>query len=319
MNTSIPLKNILVLGGAGFLGTNLCGALLAQGHMVTSVDNYSTGRGTNLRHLTSNPNFQVIRRSILLRLCGAFDGYNEIYNLACPASPTHYQFDPINTMRVSVDGALNVLEAAQFMGAKVLQASTSEVYGDPLMQPQNEDYWGNVNPIGIRGCYDNGKRAAETLFFDYHRQYNTRIKVIRIFNTYGPYIHPDDGRVVPNFIKQALRGQPITLHGTGMQTRAFCYVDDLVEGMIKMMESPDKITGPINLGNPDLITMEELARIIIQLTFSKSKIKFLPMPSDDPQDRCPDITRAKHQLNWEPRTPLIEGLQRTINYLDSVL
>lgn len=308
-------KEILVLGGAGFLGTNLCDRLLRDGNRVTCIDTYNTGRESNIAHLKTNPNFTAWRYDITMSMWPIFNGFDQIYNLACPASPTHYQFDPINTMRVNILGAMNVLELARWSGARVLQASTSEVYGNPMIQPQSEDYWGNVNPIGIRSCYDEGKRAAETLFFDYHRQHQTKIRVIRIFNTYGPYMHPSDGRVVPNFIKQALLDDDITLHGNGEQTRAFCYVDDLISGMIRMMNSSDHITGPINLGNPYLVSMKYLAEYIIKLTGSKSKIIHLPMPSDDPVDRCPDISRAIEQLKWRPKITLHNGLIRTINYM----
>jgi UDP-glucuronate decarboxylase len=309
-------KRVLVTGGAGFLGSHLCERLLAQGHEVLSVDNYFTGRRDNIGQLLGNPNFEAMRHDVTFPLYVEVD---EIYNLACPASPIHYQFDPVQTTKTSVIGAINMLGLAKRVKAKVFQASTSEVYGDPTIHPQTEDYRGNVNPIGPRACYDEGKRAAETLFFDYHRQHRLRVKVIRIFNTYGPRMHPNDGRVVSNFIVQALKGEPITIYGTGDQTRAFCYVDDMIEGFLRLMATPDEITGPINVGNPVETTVRELAEKIIALTGSKSRIESRPLPVDDPIQRCPDITKARTLLNWEPRVPLQTGLEKTIAYFDNLL
>ena len=305
------MKKILVTGGAGFLGSHLCEALLKQGHEVLCLDNYFTGSKLNILHLMSNPFFELVRHDITQPFDVEVD---EIYNLACPASPIHYQQDPIKTINTSVMGAINMLELAKQLNCKILQSSTSEVYGDPTTHPQTEEYWGNVNPIGIRSCYDEGKRCAETLFFDYYRERQVRIKVVRIFNTYGPNMHPNDGRVVSNFIIQALRGQDITIYGDGSQTRSFCYCDDLIKGLITMMETPDNITGPINLGNPTEFTIRQLAEIIIELTGSSSKIKFLPAVSDDPQKRKPDITKAKDILQWEPTVELRDGLVKTIDY-----
>jgi len=309
-------KRILVTGGAGFLGSHLCEKLLAAGHDVLAVDNYFTGRRENVAHLMDNKRFEIMRHDITFPLYVEVD---EIYNLACPASPVHYQFDPVQTTKVSVVGAINMLGLAKRVKAKVFQASTSEVYGDPTVHPQTEDYRGSVNTIGPRACYDEGKRCAETLFFDYLRQHKLRIKVVRIFNTYGPRMHPNDGRVVSNFIVQALKGEDITIFGDGMQTRAFCYVDDLVEGFVRMMATPDDITGPVNLGNPVEMPMVELARRVIALTGTKSNLVFRPLPVDDPMQRCPDISKAKAILGWEPRVQLDAGLTRTIDYFDRLL
>ena len=313
---SINKKRILVTGGAGFLGSHLCERLVAQGHDVLSVDNYFTGRKENIAHLMQESNFEAMRHDVCFPLYVEVD---EIYNLACPASPVHYQFDPVQTTKTSVSGAINMLGLAKRVRAKVFQASTSEVYGDPVVHPQTEEYRGNVNPIGPRACYDEGKRCAETLFFDYHRQHNLRIKVARIFNTYGPRMHPNDGRVVSNFIVQALKGEPITVYGDGKQTRAFCYVDDLVEGFLRLMATSDEITGPINLGNPVETPVIVLAEKIIELVGSKSKIESRPLPVDDPVQRCPDISRARNLLGWEPRVPLATGLERTIAFFDRLL
>ena len=302
-------RRIMVTGGAGFLGSHLCDRLLAEGHDVLSVDNYFTGRKDNIAHLLDNPNFEAMRHDVTFPLYVEVD---EIYNLACPASPVHYQFDPVQTTKTSVVGAINVLGIAKRVKAKVLQASTSEVYGDPAVSPQAEGYRGNVNPIGPRACYDEGKRCAETLFFDYWRQHRVRIKVVRIFNTYGPRMHPNDGRVVSNFIVQALRGEDITLYGDGTQTRAFCYVDDLVDGFVRMMATGDDVTGPVNLGNPVEIQVRELAERVISLTGSRSRIVHRPLPVDDPLQRCPDIAQARAALGWEPRVGLQEGLRTTI-------
>ncbi|WP_159348772.1 UDP-glucuronic acid decarboxylase family protein [Roseomonas harenae] len=304
-------KRILVTGGAGFLGSHLCERLLGAGHDVLCVDNYFTGRRENIAHLMSHPQFEVLRHDITLPLYVEVD---EIYNLACPASPVHYQYDPVQTTKVSVVGAINMLGLAKRVGARILQASTSEIYGDPDVHPQTEEYRGNVNPLGPRACYDEGKRCAETLFFDYARKHRVRIRVVRIFNTYGPRLHDSDGRVVSNFILQALRGEDITIYGDGQQTRAFCYVDDLIGGMIAMMNADDDVTGPINLGNPHEISMQTLAQQIITLTGARSRIVNRPLPEDDPTQRCPDITRARQVLGWEPCVPLEEGLRRTIAY-----
>lgn len=309
-------KRILVTGGAGFLGSHLCERLLKEGNEVICLDNFFTGTKDNIAHLIDNPYFEVVRHDITQPIYMEVD---EIYNLACPASPPHYQHDPIHTMKTSVLGAMNVLGLAKRTGAKVFQASTSEVYGDPLVHPQPESYWGHVNPIGIRSCYDEGKRAAETLFFDYHRQHGVKIKVARIFNTYGPRMHPHDGRVVSNFIIQALKGEDITVYGDGHQTRSFCYVDDLIEAFIRLMNSPDDVTGPINTGNPGEFTMIELAEKIIKLTESKSKLVFEPLPHDDPKQRKPDITVAKGSLAWNPKIKLDEGLVSTINYFSDLV
>ena len=310
------MKKILVTGGAGFLGSHLCEALLKQGNEVICMDNYFTGSKSNIIHLLDNPYFELYRHDVTMP---AHVEVDEIYNLACPASPIHYQYDPIKTIQTSIMGAINMLGVAKRTGAKILQASTSEVYGDPHVHPQPEEYWGNVNPIGIRSCYDEGKRCAETLFFDYHRQNNVRIKVIRIFNTYGPNMHPNDGRVVSNFIVQALKGKDITIYGDGSQTRSFCYCDDLIRGMIAMMATPDEITGPINLGNPHEFTIKQLAELVIELTGSKSQIIYEPLPSDDPTQRQPIIDKAKEILNWEPTVQLREGLVKTIEYFDRKL
>jgi len=313
---SLGKKRILVTGGAGFLGSHLCERLVAQGHDVLCVDNYFTGRKENIAHLMPEANFEAMRHDVCFPLYVEVD---EIYNLACPASPVHYQFDPVQTTKTSVSGAINMLGLAKRVRAKVFQASTSEVYGDPVVHPQTEEYRGNVNPIGPRACYDEGKRCAETLFFDYHRQHNLRVKVARIFNTYGPRMHPNDGRVVSNFIVQALKGEPITVYGDGKQTRAFCYVDDLVEGFLRLMATADEITGPINLGNPVETPVVALAEKIVELVGSKSKIESRPLPVDDPVQRCPDISRARNLLGWEPRVPLATGLERTIAYFDRLL
>ncbi len=310
------MKKILVTGGAGFLGSHLCEALLKQGNEVICMDNYFTGSKSNIIHLLDNPYFELYRHDVTMP---AHVEVDEIYNLACPASPIHYQYDPIKTIQTSIMGAINMLGVAKRTGAKILQASTSEVYGDPHVHPQPEEYWGNVNPIGIRSCYDEGKRCAETLFFDYHRQNNVRIKVIRIFNTYGPNMHPNDGRVVSNFIVQALKNHDITIYGDGSQTRSFCYCDDLIRGMIAMMATPDEITGPINLGNPHEFTIKQLAELVIELTGSKSKIIYEPLPSDDPTQRQPIIDKAKTILGWEPTVQLREGLTKTIEYFDHKL
>jgi UDP-glucuronate decarboxylase len=309
-------QRILVTGGAGFLGSHLCERLVAQGHDVLAVDNYFTGRKENVAHLLKESNFEVMRHDICFPLYVEVD---EIYNLACPASPVHYQFDPVQTTKTSVSGAINMLGLAKRVRAKVFQSSTSEVYGDPNVHPQTEEYRGNVNPIGPRACYDEGKRCAETLFFDYHRQHNLRIKVARIFNTYGPRMHPNDGRVVSNFIVQALQNKPITVYGDGKQTRAFCYVDDLIEGFLRLMASPDELTGPINLGNPVETPVIELAQKIIALIGSTSTLEMRPLPVDDPVQRCPDISRARDLLDWEPRVPLETGLERTIAFFDRLL
>jgi UDP-glucuronate decarboxylase len=313
---SLTRKRILVTGGAGFLGSHLCERLVGEGHDVLCVDNYFTGRKDNIAHLMDKPNFETMRHDICFPLYVEVD---EIYNLACPASPVHYQFDPVQTTKVSVIGAINMLGLAKRVRARIFQASTSEVYGDPTVHPQTEAYRGNVNPLGPRACYDEGKRCAETLFFDYLRQHKLAIKVVRIFNTYGPRMHPNDGRVVSNFIVQALRGEDITLFGDGGQTRAFCYVDDLIEGFVRMMASGDDITGPINLGNPHEIPVRELAERIIALTGARSNIVHRPLPEDDPLQRCPDISRARDVLGWQPRVTLDEGLTRTIAYFENLL
>jgi UDP-glucuronate decarboxylase len=309
-------KRILVSGGGGFLGSHLCAQILNQGHEVLCVDNFYTGRRSNIAHLLSNPRFEVLRHDICFPLYVEAD---EIYNLACPASPVHYQFDPIQTTKTSVHGAINMLGLAKRLRIKILQASTSEVYGDPTVHPQTEDYWGNVNPIGIRSCYDEGKRCAETLFFDYHRQCKLKIKVARIFNTYGPRMHPNDGRVVSNFIVQALKNEDITIFGNGTQTRSFCYVDDLIDGLIKLMNSSDDFTGPVNLGNPTESTISYLANKIIELTGSRSRIVYSPLPDDDPCKRQPNLELAKNVLNWHPGTSLDEGLKKTIAYFRTFL
>ena len=308
--------NILITGGAGFLGSHLCDALIEKGHDILCVDNFFTGNKSNISHLLTNPNFTLIRHDVTFPLYVEVD---QIYNLACPASPIHYQFDPVQTTKTSVHGAINMLGLAKRLKARILQASTSEVYGDPEIHPQTEEYWGHVNPIGIRSCYDEGKRCAETLFFDYWRQHKLEIKVMRIFNTYGPRMHPNDGRVVSNFIVQALNNKPITIYGDGSQTRSFCYVDDLITGMIKLMESQKSITGPINMGNPSEFTMIELAELVIKLTSSRSKLKFKSLPEDDPKQRQPNISLAKSKLNWSPKVSLEEGLNKTITYFKNLL
>ena len=308
-------KRILVTGGAGFLGSHLCERLLREGHDVLCVDNYFTGRRGNVGHLLDNPNFELVRHDVTFPLYVEVD---EIYNLACPASPIHYQHDPVQTTKTSVHGAINMLGLAKRVRAKIFQASTSEVYGDPTVHPQTEDYWGNVNPIGFRSCYDEGKRCAETLFFDYHRQHKLRIKVGRIFNTYGPRMHPNDGRVVSNFIMQALAGEPITIYGDGHQTRSFCFVSDLIEAFVAMMATPDEVTGPINMGNPAEMTIRELAETVIEMTGSRSKIVSRPLPPDDPVQRRPDITMARNVLGWEPKVSLREGLEPTIAYFSAL-
>jgi UDP-glucuronate decarboxylase len=305
------MKRILVTGGAGFLGSHLCERLLAQGHDVLCVDNFFTGTKSNVAHLMTQPRFELLRHDVTFPLYVEVD---HIYNLACPASPIHYQFDPVQTTKASVHGAINMLGLAKRVKAKILQASTSEVYGDPEIHPQKESYWGRVNPIGLRSCYDEGKRCAETLFFDYWRQHRVLIKVVRIFNTYGPRMHPDDGRVVSNFIIQALKGQEITVYGDGTQTRSFCFVDDLVEAMLRTMDTPDEFTGPINIGNPTEFTMLQLAELVLKMTRSKSKLVFKPLPSDDPRQRQPDISLAQELLGWSPTTELEQGLERTIRY-----
>ena len=309
-------KTILVTGGAGFLGSHLCDRLLADGHDIICVDNFFTGTKRNIEHLIEHPRFELIRHDVTFPL---YVEVEEIYNLACPASPVHYQHDPVQTTKTSVHGAINMLGLAKRLKCKIFQASTSEVYGDPSVHPQTEDYWGNVNPVGPRSCYDEGKRCAETLFFDYHRQHKLEIKVARIFNTYGPRMHPNDGRVVSNFIVQALNGEPITIYGDGSQTRAFCYVDDLVDGFVKLMNSPADLIGPINLGNPGEFTIRELAELTVEMTGSKSKLVFRPLPTDDPRQRQPDIARAREELDWQPTIPLRQGLQHTIAYFDRLL
>jgi UDP-glucuronate decarboxylase len=309
-------KRVLVTGGSGFLGSHLCERLLAAGNEVLCVDNFFTGRKDNIAHLLQNPCFELLRHDVTLPLYVEVD---EIYNLACPASPVHYQFDPVQTTKVSVIGAINMLGLAKRVKAKVFQASTSEIYGDPEVHPQKEDYRGNVSTLGPRACYDEGKRCAETLFFDYRRQHALPIKVVRIFNTYGPRMHPNDGRVISNFIVQALRGEDITLYGEGAQTRAFCYVDDLINGFVRMMATPDNITGPVNLGNPEELPIRALAERIIKLTGSRSKLVFRPLPQDDPMQRCPDISLAKSLLDWQPSVPLDAGLLRTVSYFDHLL
>ncbi len=309
------LKRILVTGGAGFLGSHLCDRLVAQGHDVICLDNFFTSQKSNVAHLLSKPNFELIRHDVVQSI---FLEVDEIYNLACPASPVHYQYNPVKTVKTSVMGAINMLGLAKRVRAKILQASTSEVYGEPAVHPQPESYWGNVNPIGVRSCYDEGKRCAETLFFDYHRMNRVNIRVVRIFNTYGPRMHPYDGRVVSNFIVQALTGQDITIYGDGLQTRSFCYVDDLIDGLMRMMNGPDDFIGPVNLGNPGEFTMRQLAELTLELTGANVKIVHLPRPSDDPSQRQPDISLARARLGWEPRVPLREGLARTIEFFKSI-
>ena len=314
--SSLLENRALVSGGSGFLGSHLCDRLIGRGQEVLCVDNLFTGQKRNIAHLHANPKFEFLRHDVTFPL---FVEVDQIWNLACPASPIHYQHDPVQTTKTSVHGAINMLGLAKRLGAKILQASTSEVYGDPSVHPQPESYWGNVNPIGTRSCYDEGKRCAETLFFDYHRQHRLRIKVLRIFNTYGPRMHPADGRVVSNFIVQALKGEDITIYGDGRQTRSFCYVDDLIEGMIRLMDSGDDVTGPINVGNPGEFTMIELAEAVLRLTGSKSKLVRLPLPADDPKQRQPDITKARDVLGWEPKVQLEDGLKETIAYFRKLL
>lgn len=309
-------ERILVTGGAGFIGSHLCDRLIAAGHEVLCVDNYYTGGRRNIAHLIKNERFEAMRHDVTFPLYVEAD---TIYNLACPASPIHYQFDPVQTLKTSVHGAINMLGLAKRTKAKIFQASTSEVYGDPTVHPQPESYWGNVNPLGPRACYDEGKRAAETLFFDYHRQHKVRVKIARIFNTYGPNMHPQDGRVVSNFIVAALQGNDLTLYGKGDQTRAFCYVSDLVEGIVRLMATPDDVVGPINLGNTGEFTIRELAETVLKLTGSKSKIIYGPLPADDPQQRKPDITLARQTLGWEPKVQLEDGLRETIAYFKKLL
>ena len=313
--SSLLAKKILVTGGAGFIGSHLCERLVARGDDVLCLDNFFTGAKANIAHLLKADNFELLRHDVTVPLVVEID---EIYNLACPASPVHYQYDPVQTTKTSVHGAINMLGLAKRTGAKILQSSTSEVYGDPEVHPQPESYKGNVNPIGPRACYDEGKRCAETLFFDYHRQNNLNIRVCRIFNTYGPRMHPEDGRVVSNFIMQALRGEPLTLYGDGSQTRSFCYVDDLVDGIMGLMDAPDENTGPMNLGNPNEFTIRALAETIAEMTGAKSKIVYMPLPEDDPTQRCPDITLAKSVLGWEPKIQIRDGLTRAIEYFKSI-
>jgi len=309
-------KRILVTGGAGFVGSHLCSRLLGEGHDVLCVDNFFTGTKDNVLGLLENPHFELMRHDVTFPL---FVEVDEIYNLACPASPIHYQHDPVQTTKTSVHGAINMLGLAKRLNAKIFQASTSEVYGDPQVHPQTETYWGHVNPIGVRSCYDEGKRCAETLFFDYRRQHNLTIKIARIFNTYGPNMHPNDGRVVSNFIMQALQDKPITIYGDGSQTRSFCYVDDLIEAFVRLMATPDDFTGPVNTGNPGEFTIKELAEKVIELTGSRSRLEYLSLPSDDPLQRQPDISLAKEALGWEPGVKLEEGLKKTIPYFEQLL
>ncbi len=309
------MKRILITGGAGFLGSHLCDKLIAEGHDILCVDNYFTGSKKNIEHLLNHPRFELMRHDVTFPLYVEVD---EIYNLACPASPVHYQWDPVQTTKTSVHGAINMLGLAKRVKAKILQASTSEVYGDPEVHPQPESYWGKVNPIGPRSCYDEGKRCAETLFFDYWRQHQLKIKVVRIFNTYGPRMHPNDGRVVSNFIVQALKNQDITIYGDGSQTRSFCYMDDLLEAMVKAMNTGNDFTGPVNIGNPEEFSMLELAEIVLKLTRSKSKIIFQSLPQDDPKQRKPDISLAKRALGWEPKVRLQDGLKETISYFKTI-
>ncbi|MBW8317228.1 MAG: UDP-glucuronic acid decarboxylase family protein [Hydrogenophaga sp.] len=309
-------KRVMITGGAGFLGSHLCERLLNEGNDVLCVDNFYSGTKDNVAHLVNNPHFELMRHDVTFPLYVEVD---EIYNLACPASPIHYQRDPVQTTKTSVHGAINVLGLAKRTGARIFQASTSEVYGDPEVHPQEESYWGRVNPIGIRSCYDEGKRCAETLFFDYHRQHRVKIKVARIFNTYGPRMHPNDGRVVSNFIVQALRGEDITIYGDGSQTRSFCYADDLIEGFVRLMASSDSVTGPINLGNPVEFTIKELAEAVLTKVGGRSRLVFKPLPQDDPRQRRPDIARAQAELGWEPRVQLDAGLEKTIHYFKQFL
>ncbi len=314
--TLFKKKRILVTGGAGFLGSHLCEKLIKEGNEVICLDNYYTGSKNNISHLMNNENFELLRHDICFPLYVEVD---EIYNLACPASPIHYQYDPVQTTKTSVHGSINMLGLAKRQNAKIFQASTSEVYGDPEIHPQNESYWGRVNPIGLRSCYDEGKRCAETLFFDYYRQHKLKIKIARIFNTYGPRMHPNDGRVVSNFIIQALKNKDITIYGDGKQTRSFCFVDDLINAMLLIMDTGDDFTGPINIGNPNEFTIQELAEKIVKLTNSNSQIIFKPLPEDDPKQRKPDISSAKEKINWEPKTNLDGGLKKTINYFEKIL
>jgi UDP-glucuronate decarboxylase len=309
-------QRVLVPGGAGFIGSHLCDRLVASGHEVLCIDNFYSGTRRNVRHHLGNPRFELMRHDVCFPLYVEVD---EIYNLACPASPIHYQFDPVQTIKTNVHGAINMLGLAKRVKAKILQASTSEIYGDPMIHPQTEDYWGNVNPIGPRSCYDEGKRCAETLFFDYNRQHGLRIKVARIFNTYGPRMHPNDGRVVSNFIVQALRNKDITVYGDGTQTRSFCYVDDLVDGLVRLMQSGDDVIGPVNLGNPAELTIRQLAESIIDLTRSSSKIVHRPLPADDPKQRQPDVSKAQELLDWRPNLPLRDGLTKTVAYFEDLL
>jgi len=310
------LKRILVTGGGGFIGSHLCEKLLKGGSEVLCVDNFFTGAKNNIAHIMNNPYFEAMRHDITFPLYVEVD---EIYNLACPASPIHYQLDPVQTIKTAVHGAINMLGLAKRLKTKILQASTSEIYGNPAVHPQPETYWGSVNPIGVRSCYDEGKRCAETLFFDYHRQHKLKIKVARIFNTYGPRMHLNDGRVVSNFIIQALSGEDITVYGDGTQTRSFCYIDDMVDGLIKLMNTPDDLTGPVNLGNPSEISILELVEKVLKITKSRSKIVYKPLPQDDPVRRCPDITLAKKRLGWQPKTNLEEGLKKTVGYFKRIL
>lgn len=312
----IEQKSILVTGGAGFLGSHLCDRLIADGHEVICVDNLFTGSKRNIVHLLQHPRFEFVRHDVTFPLYLEVD---QIYNLACPASPIYYQHDPVQTTKTSVHGAINMLGLAKRLKCRIMQASTSEVYGDPTVHPQREEYWGNVNPVGPRSCYDEGKRCAETLFFDYHRQHNLDIKVARIFNTYGPRMHPNDGRVVSNFVVQALKGEPITIYGDGSQTRSFCYVDDLTDGFVRLMDSPAHVTGPINLGNPTEFTIKSIAEIIIEIMGSKSKLAFKPLPQDDPRQRQPDITKARELLGWTPTVQFKDGVRQTIAYFDGLL
>jgi len=314
--SAFKAKRVMVTGGAGFLGSHLCERLIAAGNDVLCIDNFFTGSKDNIAHLIGKPRFELVRHDVTFPLYVEVD---EIFNLACPASPIHYQHDPVQTTKTSVHGAINMLGLAKRVRARIFQASTSEVYGDPAVHPQVEEYWGNVNPIGSRSCYDEGKRCAETLFFDYHRQHKLRIKVARIFNTYGPRMHPNDGRVVSNFIMQALQNQPITIFGDGMQTRSFCYVDDLIDAFLALMATGDDVTGPINLGNPGEFTMLQLAEQVISITNSKSKIERRPLPQDDPKQRRPDISKAKSVLGWQPKIPLADGLKRTVVYFEELI
>lgn len=309
-------RSTLVTGGAGFLGSHLCDRLIADGHDVLCVDNFFTGAKRNIEHLLGHPGFELLRHDVTFPLYVEVD---EIFNLACPASPVHYQHDPVQTTKTSVLGAINMLGLAKRLKCRIFQASTSEVYGDPVLHPQPEEYWGHVNPIGLRSCYDEGKRCAETLFFDYRRQHGLDIKVARIFNTYGPRMHPKDGRVVSNFIVQALKGEPVTIYGDGSQTRSFCYVDDMIEGFVRLMRSDKELTGPINLGNPGEFTMVQLAQAVIDLTGTRSGLAYLPLPDDDPRQRRPDIRKAQEHLGWRPSVPLVEGLRHTIEYFDRLL